>query len=30
MAYEERLLSSVFPEYRNYMTRTARILPYIY
>jgi len=30
MAYEERLLSSVFPEYRNYMAHTARILPYIY
>ena len=27
---EERVLASVFPEYRNYMTHTARLLPYIY
>jgi protein-S-isoprenylcysteine O-methyltransferase Ste14 len=27
---EERVLSRVFPEYRNYMTHTARLLPYIY
>jgi protein-S-isoprenylcysteine O-methyltransferase Ste14 len=27
---EERVLASAFPEYRNYMTHTARLLPYIY
>ena len=27
---EERVLSSVFPEYRDYMARTARLVPHIY
>ena len=30
MTSEERVLSSVFPEYRNYMAHTARLLPHIY
>ncbi len=30
MTSEERVLSSVFPEYRNYMAHTARLLPQIY
>jgi protein-S-isoprenylcysteine O-methyltransferase Ste14 len=30
MTNEERVLSSVFPEYRNYMAHTARLLPRIY
>jgi protein-S-isoprenylcysteine O-methyltransferase Ste14 len=30
MSSEETILSTVFPEYRNYMTRTARLLPHIY
>jgi protein-S-isoprenylcysteine O-methyltransferase Ste14 len=30
MASEEQVLSSIFPEYRSYMTRTARLLPHIY
>ena len=30
MRYEERLLSRVFTEYRDYMARTARLLPYVY
>jgi len=30
MTIEERVLSSVFPEYRNYMANTARLLPQIY
>jgi len=30
MSSEETILSTVFPEYRSYMTRTARVLPHIY
>ena len=30
MKYEERVLSEVFPEYQDYMTRTARLLPGVY
>ncbi len=30
MTIEERVLSNVFPEYRNYMAHTARLLPKIY
>jgi len=30
MRNEERVLSRVFPEYRDYMTRTARLVPHIY
>jgi protein-S-isoprenylcysteine O-methyltransferase Ste14 len=30
MTSEERVLSSVFPEYRNYMAHTARLLPQVY
>ena len=30
MTYEERVLSEVFPEYGDYMTRTARLLPGVY
>jgi protein-S-isoprenylcysteine O-methyltransferase Ste14 len=30
MSSEEQVLSSTFPEYRNYMARTARLLPHIY
>jgi protein-S-isoprenylcysteine O-methyltransferase Ste14 len=30
MSSEERILTSVFPEYRNYMAHTARLLPHIY
>jgi protein-S-isoprenylcysteine O-methyltransferase Ste14 len=30
MRNEERVLSRVFPEYREYMARTARLVPHIY
>jgi len=30
MSNEERVLSGVFPEYRDYMARTARLVPHIY
>jgi protein-S-isoprenylcysteine O-methyltransferase Ste14 len=30
MRNEERVLSRVFPEYRDYMARTARLVPHIY
>jgi len=30
MRNEERVLSGVFPEYRDYMARTARLVPHIY
>lgn len=30
MTYEELVLSRSFPEYRNYMARTARLLPGVY
>jgi len=30
MGNEERFLARVFPEYRTYMARTARLVPYIY
>ena len=30
MIYEERVLSEVFPEYGDYVTRTARLLPGVY
>ena len=30
MTYEERVLSEVFAEYGDYMTRTARLLPGVY
>lgn len=30
MTYEERVLSSVFPEYEAYMARTSRLIPHIY
>ena len=30
MTYEERVLSEVFPEYEDYITRTARLLPGVY
>jgi protein-S-isoprenylcysteine O-methyltransferase Ste14 len=30
MSSEEIVLSGAFPEYRNYMTHTARLLPHIY
>lgn len=30
MISEERVLSSAFPEYRDYMAHTARLLPHIY
>jgi len=30
MKYEERVLSEVFPEYGDYVTRTARLLPGVY
>ena len=30
MTYEERVLSEVFPEYGDYMARTARLLPGVY
>jgi protein-S-isoprenylcysteine O-methyltransferase Ste14 len=30
MRNEERVLSHVFPEYRDYMARTARLVPHIY
>jgi protein-S-isoprenylcysteine O-methyltransferase Ste14 len=30
MRNEERVLSQVFPEYREYMARTARLVPHIY
>jgi protein-S-isoprenylcysteine O-methyltransferase Ste14 len=30
MKYEERILSEVFPEYEDYMMRTARLVPGVY
>jgi len=30
MKYEERLLLQSFPEYENYMARTARLVPGVY
>ena len=30
MKYEERLLSQVFSDYKNYMARTARLMPGVY
>ena len=30
MKYEEQVLSQAFPEYKNYMVRTARLVPGIY
>lgn len=30
MKYEERVLSQVFPKYRDYMARTARLIPGVY
>ena len=30
MNYEERVLSQVFPEYQNYIARTARLMPGVY
>jgi hypothetical protein len=30
MTYEERVLSEVFPEYGDDITRTARLLPGVY
>jgi protein-S-isoprenylcysteine O-methyltransferase Ste14 len=30
MTYEERVLSEVFPEYGDYIMRTARLLPGVY
>ena len=30
ITYEERVLSEVFPEYGDYVTRTARLLPGVY
>jgi len=30
MTYEERVLSEAFPEYGDYVTRTARLLPGVY
>ena len=30
MTYEERVLSEVFPEYGDYVTRTARLVPGVY
>jgi protein-S-isoprenylcysteine O-methyltransferase Ste14 len=30
MTFEERVLSAAFPTYRDYMARTARLMPHIY
>jgi protein-S-isoprenylcysteine O-methyltransferase Ste14 len=30
MHYEERILSAAYPAYRDYMARTARLIPHIY